>query len=105
MRFAERVKSVMNRGNMRIADIARIMHRSHSTVYGWVTKDFNPQGAPQDVEVVYKWLDKLEQDLSTQSSKLLPVPRGMSNYQRTKHIEILRKKLWAREKAFSDQED
>ena len=86
--FSERLQAVLSKGNLRVADVARIFARPHSTVNGWAQRGLNPSGGPADVEDAYVMLGKLESYL--QRSKMLPVPTKLSPLNRIKFIKKLR---------------
>lgn len=88
MTFAERLRIVLKKGNLRVADAARIFDRPHPTVNGWVKRGLNPGGGPTDVDNSYIMLGKLESFL--QRSKLLPVPPKLSPPQRIRYVKKLR---------------
>ena len=60
MTFQKRLKKVMDKGNMRIADLARVFGRRHSTVRGWVVDGREPAGTPRDVRELLSTLTNLE---------------------------------------------
>lgn len=89
--FSERLQAVLQRGNLRVADIARIFERPHPTVNGWVKRNLNPGGGPQDVDNAYLMLGKLESMLTR--SKLLPVPTGLSPIMRIRRVKRVKAKV------------
>lgn len=86
--FSERLRVVLKKGNLRVADLAKVFDRPHPTVNGWVTRGLNPGGGPADVDDAYVMLGKLESFL--QRSKLLPVPVKLSPSQRIGYVKKLR---------------
>ena len=89
--FSDRLAALLKRGNLRVADLARIFSRSHSTVDGWVNRRLNPSGGPTDVEDAYIMLGKIEAHLTR--GKMLPVPPNLPPVDRIRHIVKLRKIL------------
>jgi hypothetical protein len=88
LNFPERLRIVLKKGNLRVADAAKIFDRPHPTVNGWVKRGLNPGGGPTDVDDAYIMLGKLESFL--QRSKLLPVPTKLSPPQRIRYVKKLR---------------
>lgn len=86
--FAERLRIVLKKGNLRVADAVRIFDRPYATVDGWVKRGLNPGGGPVDVDNSYIMLGKLESFL--QRSKLLPVPTNLKPPQRIRYVKKLR---------------
>jgi hypothetical protein len=86
--FSERLRVVLAKGNLRVADAAKIFDRPHSTLDGWINRGLNPGGGPIDVDDSYIMLGKLESYL--QRSKLLPVPTRLSPPQRIRYVKKLR---------------
>lgn len=58
--FQQRLNSVMERGNLRVADVARWFGRRHSTLRGWVIDGREPAGTPTDVRALFERLVELE---------------------------------------------
>lgn len=50
----------MEGGNLRVADLARIFGRRHSTLRGWVVDGREPAGTPADIRAIFVTLLKLE---------------------------------------------
>jgi len=50
----------MERGNLRVADVARWFGRRHSTVRGWVIDGREPAGTAADVRALFVQLSALE---------------------------------------------
>lgn len=59
----------MDRGNLRVADVARWFGRRHSTVRGWVVDGREPAGTATDVRALFARLNEL-QDLVRLSRKV-----------------------------------
>jgi len=96
MTFSQRLQVILKKGNLRVADLARLFNRPHPTVNGWVKRSLNPGGGPADVENAYETLIALESYL--QRSKLLPVPVGLSPVMRIMRIKKLRATMLERKK-------
>lgn len=62
--FQARLTALMERGNLRVADVARWFRRRHSTVRGWVVDGREPAGTPADLRALYKRLNKLSERVS-----------------------------------------
>jgi hypothetical protein len=58
--FQERLEKVMVGGNLRVADLARIFGRRHSTVRGWVVDGREPSGTPADIRELFIALASVE---------------------------------------------
>ena len=86
--FSVRLQDVLQKGNLRVADLAKLFERPHPTVNGWVKRGLNPGGGPADVDGAYVMLEKLESYL--QRSKMLPVPTGKSPDWRIRYVNKLR---------------
>ena len=86
--FTERLQIVLQRGNLRVADLARLFDRPHSTVLGWVKRRLNPAGGPTDVDAAYIMLGKIESHIAR--GKMLPVPPNLPPVDRIRHINKLR---------------
>ena len=86
--FHVRLQAVLQKGNLRVADLARIFGRAGSTVDGWVNRRLNPSGGPADVEDAYIMLGKIEAHLTR--GKMLPVPPKLPPVDRIRHIVKLR---------------
>lgn len=65
--FQARLVRAMERGNLRVADIARWFGRRHSTVRGWVIDGREPAGTAADVRGLFAHLVQLE-DMTRQRS-------------------------------------
>lgn len=89
--FSVRLQACLKKGNLRVADLAKLFNRSHSTVNGWVQRELNPSGGPTDVEAAYTMLGKIESYI--QRSDRLPVPAGLSPLNRIKFIRKLRQEI------------
>lgn len=61
MSFQTRLQKVMERGNLRVADVARWFGRRHSTIRGWVVDGREPAGTATDVRGLFWELNKLEE--------------------------------------------
>lgn len=83
-----RLQDVLKKGNLRVADLARLFARPHPTVNGWVKRGLNPGGGALDVDDAYIMLEKLESYV--QRSKMLPVPLGMPPDKRIRYVNKLR---------------
>lgn len=59
--FQARLARVMERGNLRVADVARWFDRRHSTVRGWVIDGREPAGTAADVRGLFADLVRLEE--------------------------------------------
>ena len=90
--FSQRLQAVLKKGNLWVADAARLFNRPHPTVNGWVKRNLNPGGGPTDVDNAYILLGTLESFLQ-RKGKLLPVPTGLSPDERIRHIKRLRTQL------------
>ena len=86
--FSERLQVVLKKGNLRVADLARLFARPHPTVNGWVKRGLNPGGGSLDVERAYTILGVLESYL--QRSRLLPVPLSLDPSKRIRYIKKIR---------------
>lgn len=51
----------MERGNLRVADVARWFGRRHSTVRGWVIDGREPAGTAADIRGLFEHLVTLEE--------------------------------------------
>lgn len=60
MTFQARLQRAMLGGNLRIADLARLFDRRHSTVRGWVVDGREPAGTPADIRELFTVLAKIE---------------------------------------------
>lgn len=60
MTFQGRLKRAMEGGNLRIADLARLFERRHSTVRGWVIDGREPAGTPADIRDLFTVLVRIE---------------------------------------------
>lgn len=60
MTFQKRLQAVMEGGNLRVADLARLFDRRHSTVRGWVVDGREPAGTKADDIELYTILRKIE---------------------------------------------
>ena len=89
--FSERLNSVLHRGNLTVADIARLLDRPHATVRGWVHNGLSPAGGPADVNAAHDMLGKLEKLLQSRNGVLVPI--GLSPNERIEHVNKLRSKL------------
>lgn len=57
--FQARLLRVMDRGNLRVADVARWFGRRHSTVRGWVVDGREPAGTAADARALFQRLNEL----------------------------------------------
>lgn len=60
MTFQARLTRAMTGGNLRVADLARLFDRRHSTVRGWVVDGREPAGTPADIRELFAVLMKIE---------------------------------------------
>jgi hypothetical protein len=60
MTFQERLKRVMTVGNLRVADLAKLFGRRHSTVRGWVVDGREPAGTAADIRELFARLSAFE---------------------------------------------
>lgn len=58
----------MERGNLRVADVARWFGRRHSTARGWVVDGREPAGTPADIRNLFKRLGELNAEIATHRS-------------------------------------
>lgn len=68
-----RLKAVMARGNLTVADLARWFLRPHATVRQWIEFGREPRGAPQDLQELDRLLGLLEAMIRQKNR--LPVPK------------------------------
>jgi hypothetical protein len=87
--FANRLKRVMQGGNLTVADLARWLDRSHATVRCWVNGT-QPTGPPLDVEHAHQMLGLLEKMVAGKLG--FPLPR-MSAGARAKKLAEVRKRV------------
>lgn len=59
--FQARLTRAMERGNLRVADVARWFGRRHSTVRGWVVDGREPAGTATDTRALFARLVQLEE--------------------------------------------
>lgn len=64
MTFQDRLTRAMDGGNLRVADLARLFGRRHSTVRGWVIDGREPAGTPADIRELFTVLVKIETAIS-----------------------------------------
>ena len=86
----QRLKAVMQDGNLTVADLARWFGRPDPTVRGWVSNGGSPGGGPIDIKEVEVLLSSLEKLIK--SSKALPLPR-LSPSERIKRLQDIRSKV------------
>ncbi len=60
MSFQKRLKTVMRRRNMRVADVARWFGRPYTTVREWVLNGRVPDGTERDRKFIERKLETLE---------------------------------------------
>ena len=60
MSFQVRLKKVMEVGNLRVADLAKLFGRRHSTVRGWVVDGREPAGTAADIRELFARLSAIE---------------------------------------------
>ena len=61
MTFQDRLKRVMEVGNLRVADLAKLFGRRHSTVRGWVVDGREPAGTAADIWELFARLLQIEE--------------------------------------------
>jgi len=88
--FQKRLKVVLRKGNLRVADLSRWFDRPHATVAGWVKDGHDPGGGPADIEHAQSMLGLLEGLLEKRTG--LPVPR-LSPQKRIAHLTSLRETI------------
>ncbi len=59
--FQAQLLKVMDRGNLRVADVARWFSRRHSTVRGWVVDGREPAGTAADMRALFSRLNALQE--------------------------------------------
>jgi hypothetical protein len=59
--FQKRLQWAMERGNLRVADLARLFGRRHSTVRGWVVDGREPAGTPAEIRNLFATMVKIEE--------------------------------------------
>lgn len=69
MTFQKRLQVVMEGGNLRIADLARLFCRRHSTVRGWVVDGREPAGTAYDVRLLFTTLVRIEVEVKARKSR------------------------------------
>ena len=62
MTFQDRLKRVMEAGNLRVADLAKLFGRRHSTVRGWVVDGREPAGTAADIKELFGRLSEIEHE-------------------------------------------
>ena len=87
--FQQRLLSVLQGGNLTVADLARWFERPDPTVRGWVMRGGTPSGGPLDVEQVMKKLARLE--LLIEQGRHFPFPR-LSPSERIERLLSLKKR-------------
>lgn len=81
MTFQARLEGAMEGGNLRIADLARLFDRRHSTVRGWVVDGRMPAGTPTEIRELFATLVRIE--TAVRAKKLGP---GLSRVQRAEFV-------------------
>lgn len=85
--FNIRLRTVIKKGNLRVADLARWFERPHATVSEWVKNARQPTAAPHDLEFIESSLAALENLIAQKRG--FPVPR-MSPKQRVAHLDSIK---------------
>lgn len=83
MTFQKRLHNVLQRGNLRTADLARWFDRPHATVSEWIKNGREPTGGPKDVEQIFDRLERLEHLI--EHTQKFPLPR-LSPSQRIQYL-------------------
>lgn len=91
MTFQQRLKWVLQGGNLTVADLARWLDRPDPTVREWIDNGREPTGAPLDLEHVYALLELLETLIRKKLN--FPVPR-LSAAKRKEYILSIRKRVF-----------
>lgn len=86
--FKNRLDTVLEAGNLRVADLARWFDRPYSTVNSWML-GHEPMGPPGDVREVMDALVRLEAAIIARE---LPLPR-MPSDRRLKFLAKLKGKM------------
>ena len=84
--FADRLRCLMDRGNLTVSDLARWFGRPHPTVNGWV-KGVALGGAPLDAALILAEVTRLERRIKRGDG--FPVPR-LSPTNRIAYLKRLR---------------
>jgi hypothetical protein len=71
--FGHRLRVVLKKGNLRVADLARWFEKPHATVSEWVRNNRQPTGAPGDLEFIFELLEAIEKLI--EQKRGFPVPR------------------------------
>ena len=88
--FQQRLKDVLQGGNLTVADLARWVDRPDPSVRGWVVNGGEPGGGPLDKQEIQFLLEKLER--LVQRNRSLPLPR-LSPQERIRRLKKLRSAL------------
>lgn len=83
--FTLRLKRVMTRGDLTMADIARLFDRERRTVASWVHDDRQPTGAR--ARETFSRLIKLEKDVKARLG--YPIPLKLSKRDRAEYVRLL----------------
>ena len=62
MTFQQSLQRVMEVGNLRVADLAKLFGRRHSTVRGWVVDGREPAGTAADHRELFARLSAIEDE-------------------------------------------
>lgn len=81
MTFQGRLLEAMEGGNLRVADLARLFDRRHSTVRGWVADGREPAGTPAEIRELFAMLVRIE--TAVRNKKLGP---GLSRARRAEFV-------------------
>jgi len=79
--FQEGLLKAMERGNLRVADVARWFGRRHSTARGWVVDGREPAGTPADLRALFARLNELNAEIARS--------RSLTSYQLRERIAQL----------------
>jgi transposase-like protein len=83
--FTERLQRCMTRGQLTVADIARLFDRERRTVSDWVHKGRLPTGAREQ-----EALDRLLQlEQAIRQKRGFPVPLRLSKRNRVKYVQLV----------------
>ena len=85
--FKTRLQDCLNRGNLRVSDLARWLERPHSTVVTWLAGR-EPNGPSLDAADVETRLQKLEKMI--RARKGFPLPTGLSMAARIAYLEKIK---------------
>lgn len=83
--FTERLKAMMKRGALTVADTARLFDRERRTVSSWVLDGRLPTGAR--AEETFDTLRRLEEDV--RAGRGYPIPPRLSKRNRAEYVRLL----------------